>query len=79
MRSSHVRAECLPGKKRERGGEGEEKARAEGRGVCRQERPGEESLSAGRGMGEKKSRRGSRVDRKERGGDRARTSAAERK
>ena len=40
------------GRRRREGERGERKARAEGRGVCRKERPGEESWSVGRRGGE---------------------------
>ena len=43
-----------PGRRGREGERGEKKARAEGRGVCRQERPGEESLSAGRERGRRR-------------------------
>ena len=55
-----------PGRRGREGEKGEKKARAEGRGVCRQERPGEESLSAGRERGRR--RAGGAVELKGRSG-----------
>ena len=78
-RSSHVRAECLPGKKTERGGRWGENGEGRRGGTCRKERPRESSWSAGRERGRGRAGRGRRVERKERGGDRARTSTVQRK